>query len=64
VPAVIGALIDVYIELRTPSERFIDTLQRVGSEPFKARAYAGRDRRKPAVAANDAQPTPAKVANA
>ncbi len=64
VPAVIGALIDVYIELRTPSERFIDTLQRVGSEPFKARAYAGRDRRKPAVAANDAEPTAAKVANA
>jgi sulfite reductase (NADPH) hemoprotein beta-component len=48
VPEVIEALIAVYLEQRTPSERFIDTLQRIGIEPFKARAYAGRDRRRPA----------------
>ena len=46
VPLVIEALIKVYIEQRTASERFIDTLQRLGVEPFKTRAYAGRDRRK------------------
>ncbi|QKS30603.1 MAG: Sulfite reductase [ferredoxin] [Accumulibacter sp.] len=46
VPLVIEALVTVYIEQRLPSERFIDTLQRVGIEPFKARAYAGRDRRR------------------
>jgi len=48
VPEVIGALIDVYLEQRTAGERFIDTLQRIGVEPFKARAYAGRDRRRTA----------------
>ena len=48
VPDVISALVDVYVEARCPQERFIDTLARLGSEPFKARAYAGRDRRKTA----------------
>ncbi|MEO8411166.1 MAG: alpha-ketoglutarate-dependent dioxygenase AlkB, partial [Propionivibrio sp.] len=48
VPRVISALIDVYVEERTPEERFIDTLLRLGVEPFKARAYEGRDKRKPA----------------
>ena len=48
VPLVIEALIDVYRENRGDSERFIDTLQRIGIEPFKTRAYAGRDRRRPA----------------
>ena len=48
VPEVIEALIDVYVEQRTASERFIDTLQRIGIEPFKTRAYAGRDRRRTA----------------
>jgi sulfite reductase (NADPH) hemoprotein beta-component len=46
VPLVIEALVTVYVEQRLPDERFIDTLQRVGIEPFKARAYAGRDRRR------------------
>ena len=50
VPSVIKALIDVYIEQRTPSERFIDTYARLGLEPFKQRAYVGRDKRKPAAA--------------
>ncbi|HMW55099.1 MAG TPA: nitrite/sulfite reductase [Accumulibacter sp.] len=48
VPAVIEALIAVYLENRTDSERFIDTLQRIGIDPFKVRAYAGRDRRRTA----------------
>jgi sulfite reductase (NADPH) hemoprotein beta-component len=58
VPPVIEALINVYIEQRTPSERFIDTLQRIGIEPFKARAYEGRDKRK------SANSNEKKVANA
>ena len=53
VPSVIKALIDVYIEQRTPSERFIDTYARLGLEPFKQRAYVGRDKRKPAPAAEE-----------
>jgi sulfite reductase (NADPH) hemoprotein beta-component len=40
VPDVIGALIDVYVERRVDGERFIDTLQRIGTEPFKERVYA------------------------
>jgi len=40
VPDVIGALIDVYVERRIDGERFIDTLQRIGTEPFKERVYA------------------------
>ena len=58
VPPVITALISVYLEQRTASERFIDTLHRVGIEPFKARAYEGRDRKKTASSAEK------KVANA
>lgn len=48
VPLVIEALINVYTEQRTPNERFIDTLERIGIEPFKLGADAGRDKRKPA----------------
>ena len=48
VPQVIRALINVYVETRQPEERFIDTFLRLGVEPFKARAYEGRDKRKPA----------------
>lgn len=46
VPGVIEALINVYVEQRTPEERFIDTFERLGLEPFKQRAYQGRDKRK------------------
>ena len=46
VPAVIEAMVNVYVEQRSPGERFIDTYHRLGLEPFKARAYAGRDKRK------------------
>ncbi|MEI7429148.1 MAG: nitrite/sulfite reductase [Betaproteobacteria bacterium] len=48
VPAVVEALLSVYVEQRSPEERFIDTFLRLGVEPFKVRAYAGRDRRKTA----------------
>ncbi|SDH91430.1 nitrite/sulfite reductase [Propionivibrio dicarboxylicus] len=48
VTAVVQALVAVYVEQRTPTERFIDTFDRLGIEPFKARAYQGRDRRKTA----------------
>ncbi|MFS0827532.1 nitrite/sulfite reductase [Pseudomonas phoenicis] len=37
---VIGKLIDVYVEQRTEDERFIDTYQRIGIDPFKERVYA------------------------
>ncbi len=39
-PNVIEKLIDVYIEKRTEDERFIDTYQRIGIDPFKERVYA------------------------
>jgi sulfite reductase (NADPH) hemoprotein beta-component len=54
VPQVVAALVTVYLEQRTASERFIDTFLRVGLTPFKERAYAGRDRRKAAATDNDA----------
>lgn len=37
---VIEKLIDVYVEQRTEEERFIDTYQRIGIDPFKERVYA------------------------
>lgn len=39
-PTVIQKLIDVYLEHRTPEERFIDTYERIGMDPFKERVYA------------------------
>jgi sulfite reductase (NADPH) hemoprotein beta-component len=33
-------VVDVYLEKREGSERFLDTVRRVGLEPFKERAYA------------------------
>jgi len=39
-PDVITRLIDVYVERRHPDERFIDTVRRLGLEPFKERVYA------------------------
>ncbi|GAB7528313.1 nitrite/sulfite reductase [Pseudomonas sp. 3A(2025)] len=39
-PDVIEKLINVYIEKRTEDERFIDTYQRIGIDPFKERVYA------------------------
>ena len=39
-PEVIVRLLDVYISERYEDERFIDTVDRLGIEPFKARVYA------------------------
>jgi sulfite reductase (NADPH) hemoprotein beta-component len=39
-PDVIERLIETYIELRHEDERFVDTVQRLGVEPFKERVYA------------------------
>ncbi|HQS38231.1 MAG: sulfite reductase [Methylotenera sp. 24-45-7] len=39
-PGVIQKLIEVYIQQRTPEERFIDTVRRIGAPPFKAHVYA------------------------
>ncbi len=50
VPLAIEALIAVYLEQRRDDERFIDTFQRLGLAPFKARAYAGRDQREADIA--------------
>ncbi|MEC5397941.1 nitrite/sulfite reductase [Uliginosibacterium sp. H1] len=42
VAGVVQRLIDVYVENRTPEERFIDTVRRLGVTPFKTRVYADR----------------------
>ena len=39
-PDVIARLLETYVERRRPDERFIDTVHRVGIEPFKERVYA------------------------
>ena len=40
VPDVIEELLNTYLDLRQPNERFIETYRRVGLQPFKERAYA------------------------
>jgi len=40
VPDVIARIVDVYVEQRQEGERFIDTVRRIGLEPFKDRVYA------------------------
>jgi len=51
VPNVVGKLIEVYLESRdSDAERFVDTVWRIGIEPFKERVYgthhpAAEDRR-------------------
>ncbi|GAB2892166.1 nitrite/sulfite reductase [Uliginosibacterium flavum] len=42
VAGVVKRLIDVYVDNRTPEERFIDTVRRLGVAPFKERVYADR----------------------
>ncbi len=49
VPAVIRKLVETYVEQRTPEERFIDTVRRLGMAPFKTRVY-GETARKAEVA--------------
>ena len=39
-PGVVQKLIDVYVKERTPEERFIDTVRRLGVAPFKSHVYA------------------------
>ncbi|WP_394169396.1 nitrite/sulfite reductase [Saccharospirillum alexandrii] len=40
VPAVVDKVIQVYVDHRRPDEAFIDTVDRIGIEPFKERVYA------------------------
>jgi sulfite reductase (NADPH) hemoprotein beta-component len=40
IPRVVEQLINVYVENRIDGERFIDTVDRIGVEPYKARVYA------------------------
>ncbi len=49
IPDVVSTLIQTYIDLREEGERFIDTVRRTGTEPFKARVYpqGTRKERKP-----------------
>jgi sulfite reductase (NADPH) hemoprotein beta-component len=42
VPDVIEAILSTYCDTRERNERFIDTVRRVGPEPFKAAAHAAR----------------------
>jgi sulfite reductase (NADPH) hemoprotein beta-component len=42
-PSVVQKLIDVYINERTPEERFIDTVRRIGIVPFKAHVYGVKE---------------------
>jgi sulfite reductase (NADPH) hemoprotein beta-component len=42
-PGVVQRLIEVYLEERTPEERFIDTVRRIGVAPFKAHVYASKE---------------------
>ena len=41
-PDVVDKIIKVYIENRHPDERFLDTFDRIGIDPFKNRVYEGR----------------------
>ena len=39
VPAAIRKIVDTYLVIRQPNERFLDTYRRVGIEPFKTAVY-------------------------
>jgi len=45
VPGVITKLVETYIEQRTPEERFIDTVRRLGLAPFKTRVYGETEKK-------------------
>ncbi|WP_425055169.1 nitrite/sulfite reductase [Pseudomonas abyssi] len=45
VPEVIAQLVEVYREQRLGVERFVDTVERVGLAPFKARVYPAQEAR-------------------
>jgi sulfite reductase (NADPH) hemoprotein beta-component len=42
-PDVIDRLLETYVAQRHDDERFIDTVRRIGLEPFKEHVYRGRD---------------------
>lgn len=42
-PAVIQKLIDTYVKERTDEEQFIDTVRRIGADPFKENVYAEKE---------------------
>ncbi|MDY0011548.1 MAG: nitrite/sulfite reductase [Rhodocyclaceae bacterium] len=41
-PSVIATLLETYVAIRHPDELFVDTVRRVGIEPFKTRVYGDR----------------------
>ncbi|MAM71993.1 MAG: sulfite reductase [Gammaproteobacteria bacterium] len=43
IPDVVEKIVSVYLEQRQKDEKFIDTYQRLGIEPFKERVYAKAD---------------------
>lgn len=60
-PDVIEKIIRVYLEQRHPDERFIDTLDRLGADPFKDKVYEGKVRKgtpKSALSAGSPPSTP------
>lgn len=40
VPGVVATILETYVELRQEEERFLETVRRVGIDPFKERVYA------------------------
>jgi sulfite reductase (NADPH) hemoprotein beta-component len=36
----VETLVDTYLDIRVPGERFLDTYRRTGADPFKERLYA------------------------
>jgi sulfite reductase (NADPH) hemoprotein beta-component len=40
VPETLARLLEVYVQMREPEERFLDTVRRLGVKPFKDRVYA------------------------
>lgn len=38
-PDVVTKLVETYVSLREPEERFVDTVVRVGIDPFKLNVY-------------------------
>ena len=41
-PDVVTKLLETYVDLREPEERFVDTVVRVGVDPFKTRVYGDK----------------------
>jgi sulfite reductase (NADPH) hemoprotein beta-component len=39
-PEVVGRILEVYVRDRFEDERFIDTVRRLGIDPFKTHVYA------------------------